>query len=240
MDQQAPFDPDLEPYPGWAAGMPAPGPQPPAAAARRPRLRRAVAWAVAATLVAGAAGLVGALALDDARSHQAAAQQADRARSLAAQLALARGEDQQLTTQVSALRADNTQLQDEARSPTLSMWNSCGGPCTVGPGFVRVGSVPDTFQLQIDFTADVPVRTYVFTFHQWTQFDGCSFDLRCVTGSYRAFDAATSLTGTFDDAEGCSGYIWVLQADRPGTIKPDVRVRYQPAAHPTGVCAESP
>lgn len=235
MDEQVPFDPDPGRHPGLAAPWPPPAPATPGR-----RRRRAVALAAAAALVAGAAGLIGALAWDDSRYHQAAAEQAGRADSLAAQLALARGQDQQLATQVSALRDDNTRLQAEARSPTLSMWNSCGGPCTVGPGFVRVGSVPDTFELQIDFTADVPVRAYVFTFHQWTEFDGCSFDVRCVTGTYRTFAAATSLTETFDDAEGCSGYVWVLQADRAGTIKPDVKVRYQPAAQPTGACAETP
>ena len=83
----------------------------------------------------------------------------------------------------------------------------------------------------------MPVRSYVFTFHQWTQFDSCGFAVRCVTGGYRAFDPATSVDTTFSDAEGCSGYVWVLLADRSGTIKPDVRVRYQPAEHPTGVCA---
>lgn len=117
------------------------------------------------------------------------------------------------------------------------MWNACAGPCTIGPDQVRVGSVPDTFQLLLTFTADVPVRSYVFTFHQWTQFDGCGFAVRCVTGGYQAFDAATSVDTTFAEAEGCSGYVWVLLADRAGTIKPDVRVRYQPADHPTGVCS---
>jgi hypothetical protein len=32
----------------------------------------------------------------------------------------------------------------------------------------------------------------------------------------------------------------VLQADRQGTIKPDVKIHYLPADHPTGVCAQSP
>jgi hypothetical protein len=103
-----------------------------------------------------------------------------------------------------------------------------------------VGSVPDTFELQVAFTSDVPVRTYFFTFHQWTQFDGCSFSVRCVTGAYQALDASTALDQRFSEAEGCSGYVWVLQADRQGTIKPDVKIHYLPADHPTGVCAQSP
>jgi hypothetical protein len=49
-----------------------------------------------------------------------------------------------------------------------------------------------------------------------------------------------SLDQRFSEAEGCSGYVWVLQADRAGTIRPNVQIHYQPADHPTGVCAISP
>jgi hypothetical protein len=183
---------------------------------------------------------LGSLAWDDLRLHQAAAQQARRASDLDSRQAAAREQDRRLSSNLAAAQAENTRLAADARNPTLPMWNSCGGPCTIGASGVRVGSVPDTFQLKIAFTSDVPVRTYVLTFHQWTQFDDCGFSLRCVSGSYRAFDATTSLSQTVDDAEGCSAYVWVLQADRDGTIAPDVRVRYQPADRPTGVCAQSP
>jgi hypothetical protein len=214
---------------------------PPAAAAPRRRGRRAPAVVAALALGAGCVlSLVGFIAWDDSRSHHTAQQQAQRADGLGRELAASRGQAQRLSSDLAAARADNDRLQSDARNPTLAMWNSCGGPCTISASSVRVGSVPDTFQLQINFTADVPVRTYVMTFHQWTQFDGCGFSLRCVSGSYRAYDATTSFSQTIDDAEGCSGYVWVLQAERPGTIRPDVKVRYQPADHPTGVCAQSP
>jgi hypothetical protein len=184
--------------------------------------------------------LLGYFAWDDSRSHQQTAQQTRRAADLAGQVSQLQYETARLNAQLDSLRTDNTSLQTQARNPTLPMWNSCGGPCAMSPSGVRVGSIPDTFQLQIRFTADVPVRTYVFTFHQWTQFDSCSFNVRCVTGNFMAFDATTSFDQTIDEAEGCSGYVWVLQADREGTIKPDVRVHYKPADHPTGVCAANP
>jgi hypothetical protein len=203
---------------------------------RAPLARRAVAAVLLGCLLA----VLGYLAWDDARSHQAAALQARRAADLRQQVADVRDLNRRLDAESTATRADNQRLQAVAASPTLAMWNSCGGPCTVGANTVRVGSVPDTFQLHIGFTSDVPIHTYVLTFHQWTEFDNCGFSLRCVTGNYRAFDATTSLSQTVDDAEGCSGYVWVLQADRDGTIKPDVKVRYLPADHPTGVCAASP
>ena len=198
--------------------------------------RWAVRAAVAVLAACVAAGLV-AVGRDDLRLHQAVAQQARRASELDAQLAAERARDSGLSTSLAAAQAENGSLRAEARNPTLTMWNACAGPCTISASEVRVGSVPDTFQLQIDFTSDVPVRTYVFTFHQWTQFDDCGFSLRCVTGDYRAFDATTSLHQTVDDAEGCSAYVWVLQADGSGTIKPDVKVRYLPADQPTGACA---
>ena len=196
-----------------------------------------VAGAVAALLIVLLGGLLAFAALDDARARRDAAQARRQVRDLDGQLVVLRGQRDQQSARLTALRDENARLQDEARSPTLSMWNACAGPCTIGPNAVRVGSVPDTFQLLLAFTADVPVRSYVFTFHQWTQFDGCGFTVRCVSGDYRAFEPATSVDTTFADAEGCSAYVWVLQADRDGTITPNVRVHYQPAGHPTGVCA---
>ena len=203
---------------------------------RSPALR---AWALVA-LTTCAVALLGYLGWDDVRFHDKAAQQTARAAGLSTEVMMLKSEQARLNQELTAVQGDNARLLSQARNPTLAMWNSCGGPCTIAPNSVRVGSVPDTFQLQINFTADVPVRTYIFTFRQWAQFDQCGFTTRCVTGSYRAFDAATSFSQTVDEAEGCSAYVWVLQADRQGTIKPDVRVHYQPASQPTGVCAVSP
>lgn len=212
---------------------------PPAAAAVR---RRPASWLLAllALTAALAIALLGYLAWDDSRSHQQTTRETQRADGLTSQVSALKDDRSRLDSQLTALRGDNARLQGLARNPTLAMWNSCAGPCTIAPNSVRVGSVPDTFQLQINFTADVPVHTYVFTFHQWTEFDACGFNIRCVTGSYTAFDAATSLSQTVDQAEGCSGYVWVLQTDRQGTIRPDVKVRYQPASQPTGICAANP
>lgn len=202
-----------------------------------PRDRRRARIA-AALLVLLAGGVIAALAWDDVRLHRDAMRQASRIDQLASQLAATRSQRDKLGSQVTALRTENGRLQDAARSPTLTMWNACAGPCVIGPNAVRVGSVPDTFQLLLTFKADVPVRAFVFTFHQWTEYDRCGFDAGCVTGAYQAFDAATSMDTTFSEAEGCSGYVWVLRSDRDGTITPNVRVRYQPADHPTGVCAQ--
>src|SRR5215472_11046970 len=229
LDHVAP--PALSPALDEAA---APGP-----AAHR---RRRAAWVLASMAVATALAIavLGYVAWDDSRTHQQTARESQRADGLATQVSVLNDEQKQLSSQLTALQGDNARLQGQVRNPTLAMWNSCAGPCTIAPNSVRVGSVPDTFQLQINFTADVPVHTYIFTFHQWTQFDGCGFSLRCVTGSYTAFDPATSFSQTVDEAEGCSGYVWVLQTDRQGTIKPDVKIHYQPASQPTGVCASNP
>jgi hypothetical protein len=197
-----------------------------------------VAAAAAAIAFVALGGLLAFTALDDVRTHRDAAREAQQVRDLGGQLVVTRGQRDQVSAQLTALKAENAKLQAEASNPTLSMWNACGGgPCAIGPDAVRVGSVPDTFQLLLAFTADVPVRSYVFTFQQWTQFDNCGFAVRCVTGMYQAYDPATSVDTTFTDAEGCSAYIWVIQSDQNGTIVPNVRIHYQPADHPTGVCA---
>ncbi len=145
-----------------------------------------------------------------------------------------------LTGQVDQLQAQNAKLQAEAQNPTLVMWNSCDGPCQIGPDGVRVGSVPDTFELEVEFTSTVPVRTYFFTLQQWAQFDSCGLAVSCVTGSYESLPATTHLDQNFQQAEGCSAYLWVLQADQRGVITPDVKVRYAPTDHATGVCAQNP
>jgi hypothetical protein len=225
-------------------GRPGPTATTPEAGPAAPTVRRAgsarLAWGAAGALLLLAVALAGALAWDDSRLHQDVGRQSRRSADLAGQVAALHARNDDLSSQLASLRAQNGQLQGEARNPTLAMWNSCGGPCGIGPSTVRVGSVPDTFQLLITFTSDVPVRVYVFTFHQWTQFDGCGLSTRCVTGGFKTFDASTSIDTTFAEAEGCSGYVWVLQADRDGTITPNVRVHYQPADRPTGVCAGNP
>ena len=216
------FDPRT-PEGFYASAMPPPvlTPQP-----RRTRTTLVIVVVVLAALVV----LAG---MDDLRSRTAASEQAQRASRFAQQLAAVQAQERQLQSQVQ-------QLQAQARNPTLTMWNTCGGPCTIGPTGVRVGSAPDTFELDVEFTSTVPVTTYFFTFRQWAQFDGCGFDVRCVSGPYQSFPAATSVDRTFQDAEGCSGYVWVMQASRNGIITPNVKVRYAPAPHPTGVCAQSP
>jgi hypothetical protein len=217
------FDPRT-PEGFYASAMP-----PPPVIAPRPRGARTV-LAVMVVFLALVAILLG---VDDLRYRAEATDQAQRAGRFAQQLAAVQAQERQLQAQVA-------QLQVQARNPTLTMWNTCGGPCTIGPNGVRVGSAPDTFELDIEFTSTVPVTTYFFTFRQWAQFDSCGFDVRCVTGSYQSFAASTSLNRTFQDAEGCSGYVWVMQASRDGIITPNVKIRYAPASHPTGVCAESP
>lgn len=188
--------------------------------------------AVLAILLLGAA--LALVVLDDVRAQRDAARQVG---DLRGQLAAAHGLQDQLDAQLSALRSQNSDLQTEARNPTLEMWNRCAGACTIAPNTVLAGSVPDTFQLLLTFTADVPVRSYIFSLDQWTQFDNCGFAASCVRGAYQTFAATTSQNTTFSEATGCAAYVWVLQADRSGTITPDVRVHYQPASQPTGTCA---
>jgi hypothetical protein len=209
-------------------------------AGARPRAKRLAIWASAAAAALLAAGALASLARDDVLAHRDASDQARRARDLGVQLGVAHAQAASLDTQLSALRTQDAQLQAQLRNPTLAMWNSCGGPCAIGPGSVRVGSVPDTFELHLAFTADVAVRAYVLTFHQWTQFDDCGFSVRCVSGDYQVYGPGELRGDAFAGAEGCSGYVWVLQSDGSGTITPDVRVRYLPASQSTGVCAASP
>lgn len=155
--------------------------------------------------------------------------------SLALQLSMA---EARATFQSGLYQRDEYLLaHPELTKPELLTWTDCGGPCAVGPGSVRVESVPDTFRVFIRFTATVPVTAYVFGFDQWAEYDFCGFSTNCVTGSYKTFGPATAMDQTFDDATGCSGYVLVLAAGRVGTIKPAFSAQYDPASAITGVCA---
>lgn len=124
----------------------------------------------------------------------------------------------------------------ELTKPELLTWTDCGGPCTIGPGSVRVESVPDTFRVHIRFTATVPVTAYVFGFDQWAEYDFCGFSTSCVNGTYKTFGPAPQMDEQFGDATGCSGYVLVLAATKSGTIRPAFSAQGDPAPTITGVC----
>ena len=157
------------------------------------------------------------------------------ASSLAQELAVSRAR----ATEDLALyqRDEYLLLHPEITKPDLLTWTDCGGPCSVGPGAVRVESVPDTFRVHIKFTATVPVTAYILGFDQWAEYDFCGFSTSCVAGSYKTFGPATSMDQQFSDATGCSGYVLVLAATKAGTISPEFSAQYDPASHITGICA---
>jgi hypothetical protein len=161
---------------------------------------------------------------------------------------------------IAALQATNQTLADgiaQAKNQRLfTIWNSCGAPCTIGPNAathdnpVRVGGVPDTFDLILSFTSTTPVSVYFLTLSGWAVFDGtCKLDLSCVIAAQdnlhagaiyydRSLGPTTNLTDyTFKDAEGCASYVVVFQAAAVGIITPNERINYNPAATPTGACA---
>jgi hypothetical protein len=191
---------------------------------------------VAVIMVAVIGG--GTLWADSQRWRQEAANQQAEAQRQHARGDKALQQVGQLQSQVSALQNENKALKSKAANPTLSIWNSCGGPCTVGPNQVRVGGVPDTFLFHVAYTSTVPVALYFFAPHQWSQYDNCGFQLSCVSGSYDSYPPSTSRDVTFDKSTGCAGYFFVLAASQQGTITPNVEATYQPADHPTGDCAQ--
>jgi len=149
-----------------------------------------------------------------------------------------------LQSQFKDLAAQNLALQNQVQklkiqnaNPTLTMWNSCNGPCNMSPGNWRVGGVPDTFDYNVSFTSTVPVAVYIVTFSQYVQFANCTGQISCVVGSYTQYGPTMSLRGSvFTLAEGCSGYVAVFQSTTTGVINPDVSVTYNPASTVTGTC----
>jgi len=200
----------------------------PSSALLAPR-RRGSGGLALALIVLLAAGLAAAGALAVHWKLEAAGAQRQAARE--------HDEAQRLRGQVGGLQNRAQGLEAQATNPMVSIWNSCGTPCDIGPGRVRLGGVPDTFVLHVKYTATTPVAIYFFGYHQWTQFDDCGLKTSCVTGAYVSYPPATQRELEFDDATGCAGYVYVMAAAQNGTIQPDLRASYKPADHPTGICA---
>jgi zinc ribbon protein len=129
------------------------------------------------------------------------------------------------------------QMQQQLAHPTLEMWNSCGGPCSMTAGRWREGGVPDTFDYYVSFNATVPVAVYFLTLRQYTQFASCG-SVSCVTPPIQSIPASMSVSNyKFTLAEGCASYVAIYQSTQNGVISPDVSVTYNPASQATGVCA---
>lgn len=149
-----------------------------------------------------------------------------------------------LISQLNDLRRQVSELQANARHPTLSVWNSCNGPCIIGAESFRAGGVPDTFTTHLAFTSDVPVLWAFLTLDQFVTFktfggvcsvlrgpqpEGLSRTSNClililhpepfVTGQsiyVTGLDGAgTSVEVDFHLAEGCGSYVLVLAPDLP-------------------------
>jgi hypothetical protein len=142
-----------------------------------------------------------------------------------------------LQSQVGNLQSQVQRLQADLAHPTLTIWNSCGGTCSMTSGGWRAGGVPDTFTYYPSFSATVPITTYFLTLDQYVDFHNCGGSVSCVSGTYQWFSPRTELDGVFHLAEGCASYVAVYTSSQSGTMFPDVKVTYNPASSPTGACA---
>jgi hypothetical protein len=160
----------------------------------------------------------------------------------------------QSNAQLQDLKSQNQDLAATAAHPTLGTWNDCGGACTIEETAYREGSVPDTFTFHINYTSDNPVDVALLTLSQYVAFVDCprnhfktratdSLLAECLTliagQDVSKHRGGTSVHFDFHDAEGCSDYVMIMVSDttKMATVKPDIRVTYNPANHPTGVCA---
>ncbi len=166
------------------------------------------------------------------------------------QLQNSQSQNSQMQSQINQLQSQNTYLENQVQTlnlqtthPTLAIWNSCGGPCTLSQTSWRAGGVPDTFTYYASYTADYPVGMYFLTLGQYTQFATCPSTgsiesrLACVSGIYSYYSPTTSLNGVFHLAEGCASYVAVYYSDNSAVMYPNVSVTYNPASSLTGACA---
>ncbi len=145
-----------------------------------------------------------------------------------------------LQSEIQSLQLDNTRMESEVQRlqaelahPTLTIWTSCGGPCTMSANSWRAGGVPDTFEYWIEFAATTPVAVYFLGLYQYVQFRNCSGSplqkLSCV-GEYRYFPSTTSRTNSvFRAGTDCASWIAVYISTGEGVIYPNIKVRYNPS-----------
>ena len=132
--------------------------------------------------------------------------------------------DVALATQLAAAREANTQVDI-----WYSMWNT---PLDVEPGHYLAAGLPDTFAARITFKATQPVRAMIMSFDQFVQYKTGG-----VPNPTEVFPATTNLDVTVHEAEGCAGYILVLDAASTATVTPDIMITRRSSPVRTGVCA---
>ncbi len=151
-------------------------------------------------------------------------------------------QNSQLTNQVTSLMKENTRLSSEVLHPTVSMWNV---PTTISSGEWRALVVPDTFDYNVSFSSETKITVFFFNLDQFVKFHDCGQS--CVTGSYVCFPNCTTATTSLSNqvftlAEACAGYVSVFYQPSTvpgsGKIRPDVLIKYNPAASLTGWCAQ--
>ena len=163
-----------------------------------------------------------------------------------------------LTRQQKDLQQQLQAAQAEAKNPTVGIWNDCGGSCAIQPGSYRVGTIPDTFTYHLKLTSDVSVDAYFLTVEEYARFYNCPSYIRPSAGQNRIaacagawalngqvpgdrFASGNAVNFDFHLAEGCASYLVVMfpsAAGETADLHPDVSVSYQPAAAPTGECAQ--
>ncbi len=143
-----------------------------------------------------------------------------------------------------AAKADATTLRAKLMHPTVGIWNSCNGPCTIKFEQFRAGSVGDTFTTHLAFTSDQNVVWAFLTLEQFVNLSTLSGACRTLRGprQFPGSRTANCLTlllkptlvvgesiyvegrdGSGKDvkidfhlAEGCGSYIYVLTPDTTG------------------------
>ena len=122
-----------------------------------------------------------------------------------------------------------TQLDTARKTPTLVMFDL---PFKISAGQMTQLGLPDTFTVRIAFTASTPVRARIMSLEQYVRY------VNTGTTDALTYPAATSLDVIFHDAEGCAGYVLVLDAAKDAVITPNVTItRVLPGRGYTGVCA---
>ena len=134
----------------------------------------------------------------------------------------------------------------------VPLWNECGlDPCVIhafaDPIVYKhpwmVGSVPDTFDLNITYTASYVIDVYVFSLDQYNAFANCQGLTICVTGWYFHYHGQSATSLMFYLAEGCAQYLMVFASPLGNThditINPSVEVAHDNTPFATGICASS-
>lgn len=116
-----------------------------------------------------------------------------------------------------------------ASSSTIGIWRTSLGQ-TYPANTVAVGFMMDTFDNHIVITSNKTISLQVLSIPEYEAY--IRGENYTITTNY----LSKNIDFWFNESEGCSGYIYLVQTNQSTRVFPDVSAKYNPSSNATGIC----